>query len=84
MTNEQAITRVKHSSMYIDDRETADYIIKVLEQNERLKYLSKDWLREKKTLSGKLEKIRQIVNDKHYSVKSLTYEIKEVLEKEQL
>ena len=32
----------------------------------------------------KLEKIEQIVNDKHYSVKSLTYEIKEVLEKEQL
>ena len=32
MTREQVITRVKHSSMYIDDRETADYIINVLEQ----------------------------------------------------
>ena len=32
MTKEQAITRVKHSVMYIDDRETADYIIKTLEQ----------------------------------------------------
>jgi len=32
MTREQIITRVKHSSMYIDDRETADYIINALEQ----------------------------------------------------
>lgn len=32
MTKEQAITRIKHSSMYIDDKETADYIIKALEQ----------------------------------------------------
>ena len=32
MTREQVITRVKHSSMYIGDRETADYIINVLEQ----------------------------------------------------
>lgn len=30
----------------------------------------------------KLEKIKQIVNDKHYSVKALEYEIKEVLEDE--
>jgi len=33
MTNEQVITRIKHNSMYKDDRETADYIIKALEQN---------------------------------------------------
>lgn len=32
MTNEQVITRIKHNSMYKDDRETADYIIKALEQ----------------------------------------------------
>lgn len=32
MTKEQVITRIKHSSMYKDDRETADYIIKALEQ----------------------------------------------------
>lgn len=30
----------------------------------------------------KLKKIEQIVNDKHYSVKSLSYEIKEVLKDE--
>ena len=33
-------------------------------------------------LKDKLEKIEQIVNEKHYSVKSLEYEIKEVLESE--
>ena len=33
MTNEQVITRIKHNQMYKDDRETADYIIKALEQN---------------------------------------------------
>lgn len=32
MTKEQVITRIKHNSMYKDDRETADYIIKALEQ----------------------------------------------------
>ncbi|MBP5597206.1 MAG: hypothetical protein J6Y02_17620 [Pseudobutyrivibrio sp.] len=32
MTNEQVITRIKHNSMYKDDRDTADYIIKALEQ----------------------------------------------------
>lgn len=32
MTKEQVITRIKHSSMYRDDRETADYIIDALEQ----------------------------------------------------
>ena len=32
MTKEQAITRVKHSTLYTHDRETADFIIKALEQ----------------------------------------------------
>lgn len=32
MTKEQALIRIKHSSMYKYDRETADYIIKALEQ----------------------------------------------------
>ena len=31
MTKEEVITRIKHSSMYKDDRETADYIITALE-----------------------------------------------------
>lgn len=30
----------------------------------------------------KLDKIEQIVNDKHYSVKALEYEIREILEQE--
>lgn len=32
--------------------------------------------------SEKLEQIKQIINDKHYSVKALEYEIKEILEQE--
>lgn len=35
---------------------------------------------DKAKVEEKLERIEQIVNDKHYSVKALEYEIKEVLE----
>lgn len=45
MTNEQVITRIKHNSMYKDDRETADYIIKALEQEEYYKDLAQSYER---------------------------------------
>jgi len=35
--------------------------------------------KENKILNDKIEKIKQIVSDKHYSVKALEYEIREVL-----
>ena len=35
MTKEQVITRIKHNSMYQDDRETAEYIIQALEERKQ-------------------------------------------------
>ena len=47
MTKEQVITRIKHNQMYKDDRETADYIIKALEQQPCEDCVSRKQLLEK-------------------------------------
>ena len=49
LTTDVAITRLKHSVSYLDDRETVEYIINCLEENEQLKEQNK-WL--KQTISN--------------------------------
>ena len=41
MTREQIITRIKHNSMYQDDRETAEYIIQALEEHKQGRWVSR-------------------------------------------
>lgn len=59
MTKEQAITRIKHNSMYIDDRETADYIIKALEQPTMDKAMNHILTKENDELKAEIGRLRQ-------------------------
>ena len=59
MTKEQAITRIKHSSMYIDDKETADYIIKALEQPTMDKAMIHILTKENDELKAEIGRLRQ-------------------------
>ena len=63
MTNEQVITRIKHNQMYKDDRETADYIIKALEQQPSEDCVSREGARQ-----FLYEEIDRLNNDELYDI----------------
>lgn len=43
MTIDKAILRVKHSSMSVDDKETADFIINTMRKYQKIEQIVKSW-----------------------------------------
>lgn len=43
MTIDKAILRIEHSSMNVDDKETADFIINIMRKCQKIKEIVKAW-----------------------------------------
>jgi hypothetical protein len=63
MTIDKAILRVEHSSMSVDDKETADFIINTMRKYQKIQKIAND-----KNINGdllRMSEIRWVLEDKN-------------------